>query len=256
MLKKISLILGIPWMDKGRHEKIMVNIHVWNSSREVKKFQVMVRLICMPWRDEVGQRIDNGMSVSQIKINWVQCALVLHAGGVARAQVCRTCWWDVGWWMKADRELTYWSQGASMGRDKVGGETCVEGAEGTGKDLGTEVWVGVPWWPWRTVCHGPGDHKSEISTFGKCEEREAGWATGVGRELVGLRTSDIGGSRGVEGTREIQCGTEERVSKEERDVITRGRTDEGGSEMITWVPVCDPCKEDWDPQEHKWCKEW
>ena len=82
MLKKIILILGIPWMNKGRHEKIVVNIHIWNHSREMKKFQVVVRSICMSWRDGVGQRIDNGMSVGQIE-NKVSpmCTSIAHRRG-------------------------------------------------------------------------------------------------------------------------------------------------------------------------------
>ncbi len=79
MFKKISLILGIPWTNKGRHEEITVNIHVWNHSGEMKKFQVMVRSICMSWRDGVGQRIDNGMSVG-----WIENKMSPMCTGVAR----------------------------------------------------------------------------------------------------------------------------------------------------------------------------
>ena len=61
-----------------------------------------------------------------------------------------------------------------------------------------------------------------------------------------LQTRGVGRSREVEGktTQEVPRGVEERVSIEERDVMTRGRRDEGRSEMITWVPVRDPCEED------------
>ena len=61
-----------------------------------------------------------------------------------------------------------------------------------------------------------------------------------------MQTRGVGRSREVEGktTREVPRGVEERVSIEERDVMTRGRTYEGRSEMITWVPVRDPCEED------------
>jgi len=84
------------------------------------------------------------------------------------------------------------------------------------------------------------EHKSEISTFGKYEEQEAGQATGVGRELVGLQTSGVGRSREVEGkttgegdfefkvARSRDSGSEglhdaeARVSKEGKDGITGG----------------------------------
>ena len=67
MFKKISLILHIPWANKGRHKKITINVYIRNSSRKMKKFRVVVRSICTPWRDGVGQRIDNGMSVGWIE---------------------------------------------------------------------------------------------------------------------------------------------------------------------------------------------
>jgi len=83
------------------------------------------------------------------------------------------------------------------------------------------------------VSHWAGDRKSERSMFGKREEREAGQAIGVGRELAGLRTRGVDGSRETEGTGEISRDAGGRISKEERDVTTGGRTDEGGSETIT-----------------------
>jgi len=85
--------------------------------------------------------------------------------------------------------------------------------------------------------------KSERSTFGKREEQEAGRATGVGRELAGLRTRGVGRSREAEGKTTGEEGfefevdgsrysgseglhdLEARVSKEGKDGITGGRTD-------------------------------
>ncbi len=49
MLQKIGLILQIPRTVEGREEEITININVGNNCRKVKKFDIMIWMICMPW---------------------------------------------------------------------------------------------------------------------------------------------------------------------------------------------------------------
>ena len=45
----------------------MINIGIGNNCRKVKKFDIMIWTICTPWRDGVGSRVNNRMSVMRIE---------------------------------------------------------------------------------------------------------------------------------------------------------------------------------------------
>jgi len=54
-------------MVEGREEEVTINIGIGNNHRKMKKFDVIIWMICMPWRDGVGSRVNNRMSVMRIK---------------------------------------------------------------------------------------------------------------------------------------------------------------------------------------------
>ncbi len=64
---KTGLLFYIPRMIEGREEEITINIDIGNCCRKMKKFNIMIWTICMPWRDRVGSRVNNRMSVMRIK---------------------------------------------------------------------------------------------------------------------------------------------------------------------------------------------
>ena len=109
----------------------------------------------------------------------------------------------------------------------------------------------MPHCPWNTVTRGVTVQNIEGSTFGNRDERVAGCAIGIGRDVVGLQVIGVGGSKdetvAIGECRRASSGKDGMLSG--ADMSGTGAETVGESVMLMWVPVRNPMEDKSDARE-------